>query len=175
MSRKGFTGPRGFTLLEVVIAMLIMASGILLLVNTWGGSFVRMERTQKSFELSVLLEKKMLEIEAKYRGKALDSISEDDSGDFEGYPDYSWKMNSKKLEFPDMASALVSRDGGVDQLTETVVKQMTETLNKSIKEVTVTITYNRPGKKKPLVYSVTTYFVDYSKATGVGIPGAGGG
>lgn len=163
----------GFTLIEVIMAMVIMSTGILLLVNTWGGSFVRLERTQKSFEIAALLERKMIDYEVKYRGKNIDSIPETEDGDFDGYPDYRWTMTSKKLEFPDIGSALTARDGGVDNMTEMVVKQLTDTLNKSIKEVTISIIYSRP-KKKELSYSITTYFVDFDKGGSLGVPAGGG-
>ncbi len=161
---------KGFTLIETIMAMVIMSTGILLLVNTWGGSFVRLERTQKAFEIAALLERKMIDFEIKYRGKNTDSIPESEDGDFEGYPDYTWKMTSKKLEFPDIGAALFAGQGGTDNITEMIVKQLTETLSKSIKEVTINITYSRP-KKKELNYSITTYFVDYDKSGGVGLPG----
>lgn len=147
-----------------------MSTGILLLVNTWGGSFVRLERTQRSFEMASLLERKMLDYEIKYRGKSTEQIPESEDGEFDGYPNYSWKMTSKKLEFPDIGAALVARDGGVDSMTEMVVKQLTDTLSNSIKEVTISITYSREGKK-PTNYSLTTYFVDYDKGGSLGIPG----
>lgn len=161
---------RGFTLLETIIAMSIMASGLMLLVNTWGGSFVRLDRTQKQFELAVLLERKMIDFELKYRGKNIDEISEEDEGEFDGYPEYKWTMTSKKLEFPDIGATLSSRDGGVDAMTLSAIKQLTDTLSKAIKELTVTVTYSKKGKK-PIVHSITTYFVNYD-ATPTGIPGA---
>ena len=162
----------GFTLIEVIMAMVLMSTGILLLVNTWGGSFVRLERTQRSFEIASLLERKMIDYEIKYRGKNPDTIPEEEEGDFDGYPDFKWKMTSKKLEFPDLAG-LLAATGSNDPMTEQIVKQLTDTLSKSIKEVTINITYSRP-KKKALNYSITTYFVDYDKGTGFGMPAGGG-
>lgn len=165
---------RGFTLIETIMAMVIMSTGILLLVNTWGGSFVRLERTQKAFEIASLLERKMIDYEIKYRGKSTDSIPEEEEGDFEGYPLYKWKMSSKKLEFPDMGGLLAAASGGnPDPTTEMLVKQLTETLSKSIKEITISISYS-PPKKKVLNYSITTYFVDYDKGGNFGMPAGGG-
>src|SRR5690606_37414057 len=136
----------------------------------WGGSFVRLDRTQKAFEISTLLERKMIDMELRYRGKSLTEIKETDEGEFDGYPEYSWKMTSRKLEFPDLSAALTSRDGGVDQLTLTAIKQLTETISKAVKEVTVTVVHNRGKGKKPVEHSVTTYFVDYNQSPQMGIP-----
>lgn len=161
---------RGFTLIETVLAMSIMASGLMLLVQTWGGSFVRMNRAQSAFEITALLERKMLDYELKYRGRSLEEIPESEEGDFEGYPQYVWAMDSKALEFPNLASALYSKDGGVDQMTASLIQNFSETLGKSIKEVTVALTYTAPGKT-PITYKVTTYFVDYEKSLSLGMPG----
>lgn len=160
---------RGFTLLETLIAMVILASALMLLTNSWGAAGVRVRKTQRNFEISSLLERKMTEIDLEYRGKPVDSIPESKDGTFDGIDDYTWKMTSKKLEVPDISPTLTSRDGGADQMLMMVVKQMTEAISKAIKEVTVTIVYT--GAKKPLEYSVTTYFVDYDKEVPLGVPG----
>jgi general secretion pathway protein I len=163
---------QGFTLLETVLAMTIMASGLLLLVQTWGGSFIRMQRAQSSFEVTALLERKMIDYELKYRGKSLEEIQDSEEGEFEGYPEFTWKMESKKLEFPNLASALYSKDGGVDQMTATLITSFSDTLSKSVKEVTITVTHTAAGKK-PVPYSITTYFCDYEANLKLGLPGGG--
>lgn len=163
----------GFTLLETVIAMVIMAGALLLLSSSWSGTFMRLRKTQQSFEVAAMLERKMNDIEIEFRGKSLDEIPEEKEGDFgSDYPNYSWKMSSKKLEFPDISSALTARDGGADQTLMGVIKQLTDVLGKSIKEVTVTVIL--AGPKKPLEFSVTTYFVDYDKDISLGLPTGGG-
>lgn len=165
---------KGFTLLETVVAMMIMAGAILLLTNSWGGAFMRIRKTQTSFEVAAMLERKMNDIELEYRGKALDSIPEEKTGDFgSDYPQYTWKLESKKLEFPDISSALTAREGGADQMLMSVVKQLSDMIGKSIKEVTVSVIFSPPGAKKPMEYSVTTYFVDFDKDFNVGLPSGG--
>lgn len=162
---------KGFTLLETMIAMMIMAAAILLLANSWSGAFMRVKKTQLSFEISSLLERKMVEIETKYRGKPLDEISEEEEGDFgEDYPQYAWKLSSKKLEFPDLSASLIAREGGADQMLTNIIHQLSEQISKSVKEVTVTVIYKQP--KKNLEYSLTTYFVDYDKELNLGMPGS---
>lgn len=171
MSKSNSPSPKGFTLLETVIAMVILSAALVLLSNSWGGAFMRITKAQRSFEVASLLERKMTEIDLEYRGKSLDEIPESKEGEFEGSEDYHWKMTSKKLELPDISGALAGRDGGADQMTMTIIKQMTEALSKSIKEVTVTVIYTK--FKKSTKHSVTTYFVDYNKEIPLGVPGGG--
>lgn len=164
---------RGFTLLETVIAVAILASALLLLANSWGSAFMRVRKTQAAFEAAAMLERKMNDVEIEYRGKPLDEIPEEKDGDFgEEYKQYAWKLASKKLEFPDLSAALTAKEGGASQILLMVIKQLVETLSKTIKEVTVTVTYKAPNAKTTQEFSVTTYFVDFDKEMNFGIPGS---
>ena len=175
ISKKSVSGSaHGFTLLETVIAMVIMAGSILLLANSWSGAYMRVRKTQTNFEIATMLERKMNDVELEYRGKALDEIPESKDGDFgSDYPQYSWKLASKKLEFPDISGSLTARAGGADQMLMSVIKQLTDILGKSIKEVTVSVIY-KPEGRKPTENSVTTYFLDYDKDISLGLPTGGG-
>lgn len=167
---------KGFTLIETVIAMVILSSGIILLTSSWGGSFMRVKKTQLSTEVAALLDRKMTEIEMEYAGKSLESIQdkEDDFGS--EYPQYSWKMTAKEFEVPDISATLtVNQKGGngVDELQLTMMKTLTQHLSKTIKEVKVSIIYK--GGKKPLEFSATQYFVDYDKEIPMPSMPSGGG
>ncbi len=172
---------KGFSLIEVIIAMMILSSGIILLVSSWSNSYKRINRTQVQFEMAALLERKMVELRKEFDGKPLETIDDEKAEDFGAeYPQYSWKMKSQELEFPDLTALLVSQDGGATSEMLQLVKTLTEHFNKSVKEVKVTVVYK--GGTKPIEYSVTTYFVDYDKeiampgglGSGAGTPGAGG-
>ncbi|MGZ3771422.1 MAG: prepilin-type N-terminal cleavage/methylation domain-containing protein [Bdellovibrio sp.] len=164
----------GFTLIETVMAMVILSSGLLLLSNSWSGSFMRVRKTQLTTEVAALLERKMVEIEMEFQGKPLDSIPEEKSDDFGSeYPQYSWKMVSKEFEVPDFSATLTAKAGGADELTLTVMKTLAEHMSKTIKEVKVTVIY-KGNKKKPLEFSATQYFVDFDKEIPLpAFPGAG--
>lgn len=153
---------KGFTLLETLIALVILAGGLTLLVTSWSGSFMRLRKTQFTYEMALLLEKKMGEIEFEFRGQPVTSIPEEKEGDFGSeYPGYTWKLSSKNMEFPDLSQTLAAQSGGVDQMTGMIMKQMITLINQSVKEVTVTITFNK-GNSKPVEHSVVTLFVDYN-------------
>lgn len=159
----------GFTLLETLLALGIMGTSLFLLVNAWTGSFGRLEKTQLSFEVASLLERKMGELERKYRGRPLAEIPEDEeTGDFgEEYPKYSWKVQAKNLELPNLAPLLTAESNEPPpQEVLSALQTFSETLSKSVKEVKLTIYYKHP--KRTQDYSISTYFVDYENELNLG-------
>tara|TARA_B110001454_G_scaffold219199_1_gene251717 strand:+ start:19772 stop:20290 length:519 start_codon:yes stop_codon:yes gene_type:complete len=172
MNKRSRLKQSGFTLLEVLIALIILASGVMLLAQSWSSSYNRIRKTQKNVEIAALLERKLAEIDMKYRGKSIDSIPETEGDEFEGFPEYSWKLESKKFEMPDLTAILIGREGGVDQMMSQLMKQFSDHLSSSIKEVKVTVVYK--VKEKEFEYSATLLFVDYDKQLPLpSIPGGG--
>lgn len=172
MNKRSRLKKSGFTLLEVLIAMIILASGVMLLAQSWSSSYNRIRKTQKNVEIAALLERKLAETDMKYRGKSIDSIPETEGDEFEGFPEYSWKLESKKFEMPDLTAILIGRDGGVDQMMMQLMKQFSEHLSNSIKEVKITVIYT--VKEKEFEYSATLLFVDYDKQLPLpSMPGGG--
>ncbi len=162
---------QAFTLIEVVLAMMIMASGLFILATTWGGTYGRLRKTKIQVEMAALLERKVFEIEREYKNKSLDSIPEEKEDNFgEDLPEYSWKMTTQKLEFPNLASVLESQQDGVKTDLASLMKLFTEHLSKSVKEIKVEITYK--DKKKPLKVDLVFYMIDYDRP--LPIPGGAG-
>jgi general secretion pathway protein I len=158
---------KGFTLLETLLAVVILSMGILLLTQSWSGSFLRIRKTQLNQDVAALLERKMNEIDLEFRGKPLESIPEEKEDDFGAeYPQYKWKMVAREFQMPNLSSILMQQEGGANDMMMMVIQQLTEHLSKTIKEVKVSVIYT--GGKKPLEYSVVTYFVDYNKPLSIG-------
>lgn len=166
-----FRNNRAFTLIEVVLAMIVMASGLFILVNSWSGTYSRLVKTQVQVQMASLLERKIAEVEREYKGKSLETIPEEKEDNFGSeLPQYSWKLKSRKLEIPDLSASLTAQEGGVDASMVAIMKAFTEHLSKSIKEVNISVIYSEG--KKPLTADVTIYMIDYDRP--LPIPGAGG-
>jgi general secretion pathway protein I len=163
----------GFTLIEVLIALMILTAAIVMLGNSWSGSFSQIRKSNLYTDAASLLERKMVELEAEYKDHPLTEIPETREGDFgSDFPKYKWKLKSRDLKFPDLTSVIVGKDGGADESIIQMVKQMGDLLSKSIKEIKVTIVVKTA--KKDLEFSATDYMIDYNAGLS-GIPGAGGG
>ena len=62
-----------------------------------------------------LLERKMVETEAKYKEKHCE-IPDEEAGEFVGYPQYTWKLKSRDLKLPDLTPLLVAQQDGADEI-----------------------------------------------------------
>ena len=126
------------------------------------------ERTKWAATVSCIrkFERKITEIEVQYRDSPLDEIPDDLSGNFEGFPQYSWRFSSKDFEMPDLTSILVASDEVADETLISMISQMSDFISDSIKEGTVTVSVQ--AGKTAADFSVTTYFVDYNKPLSLG-------
>lgn len=177
MHQDSLQRERGFTLLEVLVAMIIIMGAVTLVTNAWTGNLNRLEKSRINNTTALLLQRKMTEVELKYADKAISEIPEEEAGDFgAAYPQYKWVMESKQLQLPSLTDVLASREGGVDQTTLTVVTQFVELMNKATKEVAVTVIYTSRRTKTEVKQTVATYFVDYNTPLSFGgmSTGAGG-
>lgn len=162
---------KGFSLIEVLVALAILAGAIMVLATSWSGNFMRMRKTAMFNDVSTLLERKMAEIEAKYKLKPIAEIPEEEAGEFEGQKNFTWKMKSRDLKFPDLTPLIVGTQENVDETLLTMLKQVGEYLSKAIKEVKVTVVVTRGTKA--VEFSAIEYFVDYTQDFMSGVGGAG--
>ena len=158
----------GFTLIEVLVAMMILSGAMIVLSASWTGSVMAYRKGRQIDIITHLLQKQITEMELEFQDQNLSSAQERE-GDFEDFPDFKWKVEVKPLEFPDLAPILVGEEGGVDQLTLTVIRQMSSQLSQAIKELKVSVLWTK--NERTLTYSVTTYLVSYN-LTGLGAGGA---
>jgi prepilin-type N-terminal cleavage/methylation domain-containing protein len=167
---------RGFTLIEVLIALSILVGGMMMISMAWSGNFLKMRKSTLAYDVATLLERKMVEVETKYRDKFNDLAEEgEEGGDFgEDHPQYRWEMKVHKMKFPDISAVMIGQDGGADEGLLAMVKQMTEFINKTVKEVKITV-FVKTNKGKELQYAATQYFVDFTQDFAGGVGGAAAG
>lgn len=167
MSRPNLKNSHGFTLIEVLMALIITVASGLLLSNAWSGNFLRTRKANIYSNVSQLLERKVVELETKYSKKTFTEIK-DEAGDFGAdYPQYRWTFSVQPFAMPDLTPILTSKNEGADQMMLTVLTKMREIVNKAILEATVTVYVKGAVKETP--FSVTTYFVDYNSDVSLGM------
>ena len=160
----------GFTLMEVLVALAILAGAMVVVSSSWSGNFLRVRKSNLYNNVAFLLESKMSEIQAKYYGLPLEEIPEQESGDFGAdYKQYRWEFATQEFEMPDLSSALIKDRDGASEMLLTVMKNTQEYISKSVKEGTLTV-FVKGGAKNEVSFAVTTYFIDYDKELSVAGP-----
>ncbi len=160
---------RGFTLLEVLVALIITVAAAFLLSTAWSGNLARVRKTTMYNNVAQLLQRKIAEINAENSTKQFSELIDvHKEGDFgKQYPQYSWSFKTQKLTPPDLGGILASQKGGANQMLLTMLSKMQQIMHQSILEATVTVYVKMRNKEFP--YSVTYYIVNYNAPINVGI------
>lgn len=151
----------GFTLLETMIAVAIMvvAFGSVLMIES--GALKTAEKSKQMNIVAMLAKSKMTETEVYIESKTFNEVKDEESGEFEEpYQDYKWSRKIKEVEFPQINFGASNQDGDnkVTTTQETLSKLMSNYLSKAIREVTITITWQRG--KGTQNFSLSTYWVN---------------
>jgi general secretion pathway protein I len=90
--------PAGFTLLEVMISLAILAVALVAISDLNGGAVAMHAYGRRATEATLLLRSKMLDIEDDLQKKGFSDFDDEQHGKFdeEGSPDYSWSAEILK-------------------------------------------------------------------------------
>jgi general secretion pathway protein I len=154
----------GFTLLETIIAMAIMVLALSAILAVESGSINASIRTREMNIVGMLAKRKMVTLEHAFEGKTFDEFKKEDAGAFETpYQDYLWKVTVKEIEFPSLSSGApkdssASASDGGGEMVEMISKLVTKFLSKSVREVNLTVSWNKGRNERS--YALSTYWVD---------------
>ena len=172
---------RGFTLIEVMVAMAIIVIAFVAITNSIIYSQMSSSKSRKSVIASYLAAQKLAEFNIKYSGKSLKDIPAIETGSFSKPHDgFSWEIKSQPFEYDlgSLATSLASPEETQPEQIMQVLKNLSETLKESIKEVTISIVWT--SEKRPRKYALTSHFVNKqvqlpSLSSFIGFPGGAGG
>jgi prepilin-type N-terminal cleavage/methylation domain-containing protein len=161
---------QGFTLVEVMIAIAILAVSLISLNSYQAFSVRRATEAQKLTTATMLARKKMAETELEFRNLALNDIKKEDGGNFEGYEGFSWKRAAEEFIIP-IPPALQNANSGAgegeDMMTAQITQKVAEIISKHVMKITLTVDYSVRGKKRQL--QVVTHYVDLVSELEVGL------
>ncbi len=97
-------GRRGFTLLEVVVALAILAMGLMAVADVVGGALRNHVRAHQLDVATLLARGKLVELEDHYDEEGFKDFDEDEEGSFEdqGHPEIRWALLVKR---PDLGGS----------------------------------------------------------------------
>ncbi|MCB9538413.1 MAG: prepilin-type N-terminal cleavage/methylation domain-containing protein [Myxococcales bacterium] len=105
-------GRRGFTLLEVMIAMAILAFALTALLGHEGVAIQMSDYSNRMSQASLLAQGKFLEVEQLLLSDGMDRLDGCEGGDFraEGFKRYRWKACGYKLEMSEEATTQLTEE-----------------------------------------------------------------
>lgn len=128
----------GFTLLEVMIAVAILAISLLALMNLQSQALLASARAEKISISTWLAQQKMadilLEVEkGVLKGEFPDEKEEQGNFDENQFPGFFWKLKITRVELP------MPEGAGQNEMMMQAMKMLTEELSKSTREVRLTV------------------------------------
>jgi general secretion pathway protein I len=161
----------GFTLLEVLMAMAILAVSLVVIFDT-NGTSVRMAAYSRDMTHAALLARsKMLDLEWELRKEGYSEFPEEMDGDFSDEGDeferYSWTATIEKVEFPFEVPCIDGQSitiGPIQLDLCTVANQfkgMGKELSEAVREVKLVIAWKEGGRDRSI--DVTSHFLDWNR------------
>ena len=143
--------------MEVLAAVAILAGLMAAVSLSWSGSFRRFKKSKNLNTITTLLEKKMSELEVKYKNENINSLPKKGEGEFFEEPDYKWSYETRPLTLPDTLVWLAAQELPQNDMNISLTEALKEILSGTVVEVKLTVSLIKSGKGQ----SLSTYFVNY--------------
>lgn len=110
--RRGST-QRGFTLIEVMIALAILSAGLVVMLRSTAGDVYTTQRAHMRSVSTELTRGKMYDLEEDLKIQGFQETDQEEDGDFsdQGWPQIKWKAEIVKIELPDMSALQQMQNG----------------------------------------------------------------
>ncbi|BDG04338.1 type IV pilus modification PilV family protein [Anaeromyxobacter oryzae] len=125
MTRRACARGRGFTLLEVMVALAILAAGLLAVSELVGGALRNGMRAMHLETATLLARAKLAEVEDGFERKGFRDFDQEDEGTFEkeGHPEVRWKVHAVKPQVDLGPERILQMLGGASDLATLLGKQ----------------------------------------------------
>ncbi len=147
----------GFTLLEVIIAVAILAMAFSVLIGTVASSSARARSAEDLTVATMLARQKMIEIEIELKkGMLKGEFPEDkqEEGEFPSpFARFKWKMTIKKVDLP---APIAGEKGSVQ---ERVGSELTKAISQSVRELKLTLSWVQPITEREKSFDITTHII----------------
>jgi general secretion pathway protein I len=165
-ARIGRRRGRGFTLLEVMVALGILAASLVAISEIAGGALRSQVRARQLQVATLLARTKMVQVQADAERKGFRDFDETDEGTFdrEGHPEVRWKVETRKpsvelgpkavlaaltggksiedlLPSPESLPIPGLAQGVIQASVQSLLTQIGERLKKSVREVRLTVSW----------------------------------
>lgn len=153
---------KGFSLIEVLASLLVLAGFMSIVVQLSYGNTRRMKKARQLEKAANLLEFKMLELEENFKGARIVELPVQDEGEFENEEDYSWTYETQPFSLPNPQMLLSLIQLPENDLNLKMAQTLNGVLSESVVELKLTVHYE--GRGKSFHYSLVSYFINYENA-----------
>ena len=151
---------RGFSLIEVLVSLLVLAGFISIVVQLSYGNTRRIKKARQLEKVANLLEYKMLELEESIKGENIFRFPPQDEGEFKNEENYFWSYETQPLVLPHPRMLLSLISLPENELNIKMAQTLASILSQSVLELKLTVRYE--GKRgKAFHYSLVSYFVNH--------------
>ena len=190
---------RGFSLLEVMVAIAIMALSLVVIVRITGTNVRAAAHARMITTATFLARSKLAAVEDDIITLGFTDTDQEDAGDFgdDGHPKIRWESLIERVELPTdvaqkaqeaasdktqeaqtgpSANPMMAMAGMMGGFMSTLIEPVRIGLQESVRRVTVKVLWDEVGRDEQS-FEVVTYMTDPSKldlAMGTGALGAGG-
>ena len=159
----------GFSLLEVMIALAILATSLMIILDFHSTAVITSGRAQTMSVATALARHQMAQLLLQMvaevaAGRLPDEKSETGSFEEMGFPNFRWEMQIRKVEVP--APPLPEEAGG--ELVNKIIQSITEQISKATREMKLTVFWKEFEDEESI--DVTTHLVSL-KGGKVGVGG----
>lgn len=146
---------KGFTLLEIMVAVGILSVSLVALLTFQGNTMITSGRAERITEATMLARMKMSEVELDLdklvrKGEFPDEKSEEGTFD-EPFDNYKWKLSIKGVKLP---APVMGEEGSIESL---IGRQLSEEIAKTVREVKLEIVWSEMGEEQSI--DVVTHIV----------------
>lgn len=157
----------GFSLLEIMVALSILAMSLTVILNLHGSTMLKSQRAERITTASMLARLRLHEIQLELEKEIDKGVFPDDNKTMEGtfdepYEDFKWKAEIKKVEIPVPADA-GGEEGERGEAASmaamfTAFKMVAEKIGEATREIKVVIFWGETEEDRQEV-SVATHIV----------------
>ena len=148
---------KGFTLIEVLFALIILAGFAISFSDIWFGNSKRIKMGRIHDTAIHLMEEKMGELELEWSKLNFRAIPKENKGEFKEEAGFSWSFKTQPLQMPSPETFLDPQADN-NELSLKVINEGIQYFSKSILEAQVTVHFK--GEDMQSSWSVTTYIAD---------------
>ena len=145
----------GFTLVEVMVAISILAISLTVLMSFSGNSMIRSGRAEALTVATMLARQRMAEAEIELEKGALKGEfpeEKSEEGQFEEpFDEFKWSMEIKRVELP---APVTGQKGSIQDV---VGQQLTKEISNTVRELKLTVLWTELGEEQQI--DVVTHIV----------------